>query len=100
MPVPPIAPAPTQTTYIVSGGGCGRHTHLCGAAAFGCLRLAKGCSGRNGGWKKFELVKRKSAHIDMPDTDYEWKRVLAAYQREQHRARVADEWEKKKRKTD
>jgi hypothetical protein len=99
MPVPPIA-APTQTTYVVSGDGRGRDTRLCGAAAFGCPRLAKDCSGRNGGWKKCELVKRKSAHIDMPDTDYERKRMLAAYRREQHRTRVADERGKKKRKTD
>jgi hypothetical protein len=99
MPVPPIA-APAQSTYIVSGDGRGKDKRRCLAAAFGCPRLAKECSGRSGGWKKCKLVIRKSAHIDLPDTDYERKRVLEAYRRVRHQTRMADDRENKRQKND
>ena len=99
MPVPPIV-APAQISYVVSGDGRGRHNRLCGAAAFGCPRLAKNCSGRNGGWQNCELVKRRSAHIDMPSTDFDRKCVLAAYRRDLKRTRMADDRNSKKKKRD
>ena len=99
MPVPPIV-APAQISYVVSGDGRGRHKRLCGAAAFGCPRLAKNCSGRNGGWQNCELVKRRSAHIDMPSTDFDRKCVLAAYRRDLKRTRMADDGNSKKKKRD
>eukprot|EP00978_Attheya_sp_CCMP212_P038821 scaffold196268_cov52-Attheya_sp.AAC.2 len=39
-------------------------------------------------------------YLVVPATDYEWKRVLAAYRRELDQTRMADEWENRKRKTD
>jgi hypothetical protein len=75
MPVPPLA-APAQTGYVLSGDGRGKTKRRCSAAPFGCPRLAKDCSWN--GWENCNLVKSKSIHVNVPETEEGRNRAFAS----------------------
>ena len=86
MPVAPLA-APTQTQYNVSSDSRKNGGRKCSGAPFGCLKLAKDCSGRNGGWRSCQYV--ASSQLSASISDEEAKVIIKEHHNKHRRERKA-----------